>query len=69
MKSKLGLFLPDRIWETLARTTLMVSANWAWVMFSAAKNCFSRVFIVVDVMVTNVARKNQKSKRVYRSIM
>ncbi len=63
MKSKLGLFLPDRMCETLARTTLIVSANCAWVMFSAAKNCFNLVFIVVYIDVTNVARKIVKCNK------
>lgn len=54
MKSYPGLFLPDNTCETLARTTLIVSANWDWEIFSAAINCFRRVFISVTVDVTNV---------------
>ena len=54
IKSYPGLFLPASTWETLARTTFIVSANCDWEIFSAARNCFRRVFISVNVNVTNV---------------
>ena len=64
MKSYPGLFLPDSTCDTLARTTLMVSANCDCEMFSADRNCFRRVFIVVTIFVTNVANSFVKHKQV-----
>jgi len=64
MKSYPGLFLPASTCDTLALTTLIVSANCDWEIFSAARNCLRRLFIIVTIDVTNVERIYVKNKRI-----
>ena len=48
INSKLGLFRPERICETLALCIPIMSANWAGLSCSSSKNCCKRLFIFVN---------------------